>query len=130
MIVLCLTSGLFIIAMNVGQLPHALSLIFTGAFTGTGAVGGFVGSTFMVAMQLGTARSLFSNESGMTTASIAASVAQTSHPVRQGLTSMTQTFVDTLVVISVTGFVLLTTGVWSDGGDPATRGHDGLRRRP
>ena len=119
MIVLYILFGTYIIMVNIAGVPEALMQIFEGAFTGTGAAGGFVGSTIMMAIQMGAARSLFSNESGMGTASIAASVAQTSHPVRQGLTSMTQTFVDTIVVISITGFVILTTGVWRDG-DPAT----------
>ncbi|GAA4688610.1 sodium:alanine symporter family protein [Kocuria gwangalliensis] len=119
MIVLYIVSGLYIIGVNFQGIPEAIRLIFTGAFTPMGATGGFVGSTIMMAIQMGAARSLFSNESGMGTASIAASVAQTSHPVRQGLVSMTQTFVDTLVVISITGFVILTTGVW-DQGNPGT----------
>lgn len=119
MIVLYIVSGLYIIGVNFQGIPEAFRLIFTGAFTPMGATGGFVGSTIMMAIQMGAARSLFSNESGMGTASIAASVAQTNHPVRQGLVSMTQTFVDTLVVISITGFVILTTGVW-DQGDPGT----------
>ena len=119
MIVLYIGSGLYIIGVNIQGMPEALRLIFTGAFTPMGAAGGFVGSTVMMAIQMGAARSLFSNESGMGTASIAASVAQTNHPVRQGLVSMTQTFVDTLVVISITGFVILTTGVWNQA-DPAT----------
>nr|WP_314315735.1 sodium:alanine symporter family protein [Kocuria rhizophila] len=119
MIVLYIGSGLYIIGVNYEGIPEALRLIFTGAFTPMGATGGFVGSTVLVAMRMGAARSLFSNESGMGTASIAASIAQTSHPVRQGLVSMTQTFVDTLVVISITGFVILTTGMWTQG-DTAT----------
>ncbi|RKQ34827.1 alanine/glycine:cation symporter family protein [Kocuria tytonis] len=119
MIVLYIGSGLYIIGVNFHGIPEALRLIFTGAFTPMGATGGFVGSTVLVAMRMGAARSLFSNESGMGTASIAASIAQTSHPVRQGLVSMTQTFVDTLVVISITGFVILTTGMWNQG-DTAT----------
>ena len=119
MIVLYIGSGLYIIGVNYRGIPEALRLIFEGAFTPMGATGGFVGSTVLMAIQMGAARSLFSNESGMGTASIAASIAQTSHPVRQGLVSMTQTFVDTLVVISITGFVILSTGVWS-GTDTAT----------
>ena len=119
MIVLYIGFGLYIIAVNYQGIPEAVGLILSGAFTPMGAAGGFVGSTVLVAIQMGAARSLFSNESGMGTASIAASIAQTSHPVRQGLVSMTQTFVDTLVVISITGFVILTTGMWTEG-DPAT----------
>lgn len=111
MIGLYLLGGLYIIALNYQGIPEAIALIFGNAFTPHGMGGGAAGSLLMV-VQIGVARSLFSNESGMGTASIPSSIARTSHPVRQGLVSMTQTFVDTLVVISVTGFVLLTTGAW------------------
>lgn len=111
MIGLYVFGGLYIIAVNYESLPHAIALIFGNALTPHGAGGGLVGSLLMT-IQIGVSRSLFSNESGMGTASIPSSIAQTSHPVRQGLVSMTQTFVDTLVVISITGFVIITTGVW------------------
>ncbi|QRZ61285.1 sodium:alanine symporter family protein [Rothia sp. ZJ932] len=119
MIVIYLGFGAYIVALNYQNIPEAFSLIFTGAFTGAGVAGGAVGSGFLIALQIGAQRSLFSNESGMGTAAIPASVAATSHPVRQGLASMTQTFVDTLVVISMTGFIIITTGTWRYD-DPAT----------
>jgi AGCS family alanine or glycine:cation symporter len=118
MIALYLVGGLYIILVNFQGIPEAIGLIFGNAFTPHGVGGGVFGSLLMTA-QIGVARSLFSNESGMGTASIPSSIARTSHPVRQGLVSMTQTFVDTLVVISITGFVLLTTGAWR-GEDPGT----------
>lgn len=119
MILMYLGFGVYIIALHWQNIPHAFDLIFTGAFTGAGIAGGAVGSGFMVALQIGAQRSLFSNESGMGTAAIPAAVAATSHPVRQGLASMTQTFVDTIVVISTTGFIIITTGTWQHD-DPAT----------
>ena len=118
MIALYLGFGAYIILVNYQGIPEALALVFSNAFTPSGVGGGAVGSLIMT-MQIGVARSLFSNESGMGTASIPSSIAQTTHPVRQGLVSMTQTFVDTLVVISMTGMILLTTGDWN-GEDPAT----------
>lgn len=118
MIALYVGGGLYILAVNWAGIPHALALIFGNAFTPSGAAGGAAGSLLMT-MQIGVARSLFSNESGMGTASIPSSIAQTAHPVRQGLVSMTQTFIDTLVVISITGLLIITTGVWENG-EPAT----------
>ncbi|WP_421084468.1 alanine/glycine:cation symporter family protein [Rothia nasimurium] len=119
MILLYLGFGAYIVLLNISMVPEAFAMILRGAFTGEGAVGGAIGSGMIFAMQIGAQRSLFSNESGMGTAAIPAAVATTSHPVRQGLASMTQTFVDTIVVISMTGLILLTTGTWQ-GADPAT----------
>jgi AGCS family alanine or glycine:cation symporter len=115
MIVLYVVASLVLLVMNVADIPQALALIFTDAFTGTAAAGGFLGSTMILAIQFGVARGIFSNESGMGSAAIAAAAAQTRHPVRQGLVSMTQTFIDTLIVVSMTGLVIITTGAWSSG---------------
>lgn len=112
MIVFYILGALYILVVNVADLPAAVGLIFSSAFTGSAAVGGFGGSAFILALQLGVARGIFSNESGMGSAAIAAAAAQTTHPVRQGLVSMTQTFIDTIIVVSMTGLVLVTTGVW------------------
>jgi len=76
-------------------------------------VGGFAGATLRQALRYGVARGIFSNESGLGSAGIAAAAAQTSEPVRQALVSMTQTFIDTIVVCSVTGLCIITTGAWS-----------------
>ncbi|AXH96325.1 alanine/glycine:cation symporter family protein [Ornithinimicrobium avium] len=112
MIVFYIAAALYILIANVESIPAAIGLIFTDAFTGTSAVGGFAGSAIMIVVQYGVARGLFSNESGLGSAPIAAAAAQTTHPVRQGLVSMTQTFIDTLVVVTFTGLTIITTGAW------------------
>src|SRR5690606_8439743 len=105
-----------VLVINAGDLPGALGTIFTDAFTGTDAVaGGFAGAAFLTVLRWGVARGIFSNESGLGTGGIAAAAAKTSHEVRQALVSMTQTFLDTLVVVSFTGLVIVTTGVWEGG---------------
>ncbi|MGY4721538.1 alanine/glycine:cation symporter family protein [Naumannella huperziae] len=119
MIVFYVLGALWILIVNAPQVPAALAQIFGNAFTGTAPVGGFVGSVIMVAIQYGVARGIFSNESGMGSAAIAAASAQTTHPVRQGLVSMTQTFIDTIIVVTCTGLVIVTTGVWTGGEDAA-----------
>ncbi len=119
MILFYVLGALYILAVNIADVPAALGEIFSQAFTGTSAIGGFVGSTIMIAVQFGVARGIFSNESGMGSAAIAAASAQTTHPVRQGLVSMTQTFIDTIIVVSCTGLVIITTGVWNSI-DPET----------
>ena len=115
MIVLYIGAAVWVLVANVSALPETFKLIFTDAFTGTAAVGGFAGSTLILALQMGGARGLFSNESGLGSGAIAAAAASTTHPVRQGLVSMTQTFIDTIIVVSFTGLVIISTGVWQDG---------------
>ncbi|MDR1393723.1 MAG: sodium:alanine symporter family protein [Bifidobacteriaceae bacterium] len=116
MILIYIVAGLIILALNVQAIPEALASVFTDAFIGTEGVGetagDFLGATMGVAISRGMARGIFSNESGMGSAAIVAAAAQSSHPVRQGLVSMTQTFIDTIIVVSFTGLVILTTGVW------------------
>lgn len=119
MIVLYVGAGVIVLALNISELPGAFALVFADAFTGTAATGGFIGSVFMVALRYGVARGIFSNESGMGSAAIAAAAAKTSHPVRQGLVSMTQTFIDTLIVVTITGLVIITAGVWDTGRETA-----------
>jgi len=119
MIVFYVGAALYILIVNIAAVPAAFALIFTDAFTGTAAVGGFAGSVLIIVIQYGVARGMFSNESGLGSAAIAAAAAQTSHPVRQGLVSMTQTFIDTIIVVSFTGLVIITTGVWEQGEDAA-----------
>lgn len=121
MVIFYMAGALYILAVNVVDIPAAFALIFTDAFTGTAMTGGFVGSTIMVALQMGVARGIFSNESGMGSAAIAAAAAKTTHPVRQGLVSMTQTFIDTIIVVSCTGLVIVTTGTWTMGREHAAR---------
>jgi AGCS family alanine or glycine:cation symporter len=91
MIVFYVGGCIYILAVNAAGIPHALYLVFTQAFTGAGATGDFLGSTFIMALQYDVARGIFSNESGMGSAAIAAAAAKTHHPARQGLVSMTQT---------------------------------------
>ncbi|MCW4457590.1 sodium:alanine symporter family protein [Microbacterium sp. MPKO10] len=112
MIIFYVAAALYILIANIGSLPSALAEIFTHAFTGTSAAGGFAGSAIIIVIQFGVARGLFSNESGLGSAPMAAAAAQTSHPVRQGLVSMTQTFIDTIIVVTMTGLVIVTTGAW------------------
>ncbi|MDY2941461.1 MAG: sodium:alanine symporter family protein [Varibaculum sp.] len=112
MIILYVGAALIILGLNYDRIPGAIALICHDAFTGTAAVGGFAGSAFIVALQFGVARGIFSNESGMGSAAIAAAAARTRQPVRQGLVSMTQTFIDTIIVVSMTALVIVVTGAW------------------
>jgi alanine or glycine:cation symporter, AGCS family len=105
----------WVIAANIDALPAALAMVFTDAFSGTAATGGFAGAGLAAVIRYGVARGIFSNESGLGTGAIAAAAAQTSNPVRQALVSMTQTFIDTLVVVSFTGLAIITTGAWTSG---------------
>lgn len=119
MIGVYLLVGTWVLIVNGPNLLPALGQVFSEAFTGSAATGGFLGSTIMIAMQMGVARGIFSNESGMGSAAIAAAAAKTTHPVRQGLVSMTQTFIDTLIVVTFTGLIVISTGVWTQGKDAA-----------
>jgi AGCS family alanine or glycine:cation symporter len=85
-----------------------------------------IGGTLGVAIQKGMARGIFSNESGMGSAAIVAAAAQTKHPVRQGLVSMTQTFIDTIIVVTFTGIVIVASGVWNPGTGTAVEDASGL----
>ena len=115
MIVFYMLGGLVVLAINWRGIPDIFLYVVQDAFTPTAAVGGFAGATVMQAIRFGVARGVFSNESGLGSAAIAAAAAKTRHPVRQALVSMTQTFIDTIVVCSVTGFVIIATGAWKTG---------------
>jgi len=115
MIVFYVAAALFIIFSHISEVPAALMFIVKQAFNPTAAVGGFAGATIMMAIRFGVARGVFSNESGLGSAPIAAAAAQTKSPTTQALVSMTQTFIDTILVCSMTGLVLVLTGVWSNG---------------
>ena len=106
-----------ILALNFDKLPDAISLVVSSAFSATAATGGFLGATVMMAMRNGIARGVFSNESGLGSAPIAAAAAKTKWPAEQGLISMTGTFIDTIIICSMTGLTLILTGVWT--GDAA-----------
>ena len=109
--------SVILIALNLDKVPGAFAIIIDGAFNGTAATGGFLGSTIMIAMQNGVARGVFSNESGLGSAPIAAAAAKTKWPAEQGLISMTGTFIDTIIICTMTGLALVLTGVWT--GDSA-----------
>lgn len=94
------------------KVPAAVSMIFESAFTTTAATGGFLGATVMMAMKNGVARGVFSNESGLGSAPIVAAAAKTKWSAEQGLISMTGTFIDTIVICTLTGLTLVVTGVW------------------
>ncbi len=109
------TAALVVLVMNITEIPHAFALIFRHAFSPSAATGGFVGATVAAAMRFGIARGVFSNESGLGSAPIAAAAARTHDPVKQALVSMTQTFIDTLVVCTMTALVILTSPCWTQG---------------
>ncbi len=96
---------------NITAIPSAIAVIVKAAFSPKAVTGGVVGSIF-VAMQKGIARGIFSNEAGLGSAPIAAAAAQTKEPVRQGLVSMTGTFIDTIVICTLTGLSIVLTGAW------------------
>ena len=111
MAVLYVGLAVIIIITNITAVPAALASIVKSAFTGSALAGGAVGSVF-VAMQKGVARGIFSNESGLGSAPIAAAAARTKEPVRQGLVSMTGTFIDTIVICTMTGLSIVIAGSW------------------
>jgi alanine or glycine:cation symporter, AGCS family len=110
-----LGGGLIILARYAAEIPGAVSLVLTSAFSGAAATGAFAGSTVMLAMRYGIARGLFSNEAGLGSAPLVHAAARTDHPVRQGLYGIFEVFVDTILVCTTTGLVILVTGVWSGG---------------
>ena len=115
MIVFYMSAALFVVILNFETIPHVFMLVITQAFSPTAAAGGFAGALIKDAVRYGVARGVFSNESGLGSAPIAAAAAQTKTPVSQALVSMTQTFIDTIVVCSLTGFAILVTGSWQSG---------------
>jgi AGCS family alanine or glycine:cation symporter len=115
MIIFYMGAALMIILLHIDLIPQAFGLILEHAFTPTAGLGGFLGATVMLTIRMGVARGVFSNESGLGSSPIAAAAAKTKHPVSQALVSMTQTFIDTIVVCTMTGLVLVLTGEWSSG---------------
>ena len=113
MAIVYILGTLIVIFFNIEKIPATLALIFTSAFSPAAAVGGFAGASIRMAIQNGVARGVFSNESGLGSAPIAAAAAKTNEPVEQGLISMTGTFIDTLIICTLTGLTILVTGVWS-----------------
>lgn len=115
MIVLYLIGAIISLYVNFEQIPHAFYLIFHHAFTPAAATGGFAGAIIRETITKGVARGIFSNESGLGSSPIAAAAAKTANPVRQALVSMSQTFIDTIVVCTFTGLVIISSGHWSSG---------------
>jgi len=110
-----LLAGLVVLADHASAIPDALALCFESAFTGTAAAGGFAGALVKEAIRFGMARGIFSNEAGLGSAPIAHASANTDHPARQGSIAMLGTFIDTIIVCSVTGLAIVSTGVWDSG---------------
>lgn len=111
MAVIYVAFALIILVLNITKVPAAIVLIVKGAFNPQAVTGGIVGS-MVVAMQKGIARGIFSNEAGLGSAPIAAAAAQTHEPVRQGLVTMTGTFIDTIIICTMTGLSIVLTGAW------------------
>ena len=104
------TVGIMIVFAD--QVPNAIATVMNSAFNATAAQGGFLGATVMLAMRSGVARGVFSNESGLGSAPIVAAAAKTKWAAEQGLISMTGTFIDTIIICTLTGLSLVVTGVW------------------
>jgi AGCS family alanine or glycine:cation symporter len=115
MAALYILGGLWLLIANAARLPAAFGMIFSNAFTGTAAVGGFAGTVMMQAIRYGVARGIFTNEAGLGSAPIAHAAATTDHPVRQGLWGVFEVFTDTIVICSITALSILVTGVWETG---------------
>lgn len=111
MAVIYVILSVILLLCNVKEIPQAIGMIVKGAFQPSAVTGGIVG-TMIIAMQKGIARGIFSNEAGLGSAPIAAAAAQTREPVRQGLVSMTGTFIDTIVICTMTGLSIVLTGAW------------------
>lgn len=117
MIVLYVGASMLIILINIGKVPEAFGLIFKYAFEPAAAAGGFTGAAVAAAIRYGVARGVFSNEAGLGSAAIAHAAAQTDNPVRQGIIAMLGTFIDTIIVCTMTALVILTSGAWMATGD-------------
>ena len=114
-----LLAGLVVLIDHASAIPDALALCFESAFTGTAAAGGFAGALVKEAIRFGVARGIFSNEAGLGSAPIAHASANKDHPARQGSIAMLGTFIDTIIVCSITGLAIVSTGVWTSGAEGA-----------
>ncbi|MDG4867620.1 sodium:alanine symporter family protein [Guyparkeria sp. 1SP6A2] len=115
MALLYVAFALVIILMNITDVPAALGQIVSDAFTGTAATGGFAGAAIWAAIRFGVARGIFSNEAGLGSAPIAHAAARTNDPVRQGTIAMLGTFIDTIIICTMTALVIVLSGVWTTG---------------
>lgn len=114
MSILYIVGALVVLVVNVTEIPAAFGLIFKNTFTGTAAMGGFLGATVMYACRVGMARGVFTHEAGMGSAPIAHASAANDHPARQGLWGAFEVFFDSIVMCTVTALVILTSGLWYD----------------
>jgi len=114
-----IVAGLVVLVLNAAAIPDAIVLILKQAFTPTAATGGFAGAAVWAAIRFGVARGIFSNEAGLGSAPIAHAAATTDSPVRQGTVAMLGTFIDTLVICTITGLVIMVTGAWTSGENAA-----------
>ena len=113
MAVVYIVAVISLLIINREQLPMAIELVFVNAFTPTAAMGGFLGASVMKGIQSGIARGIFSNESGLGSAPIVAAAAKTKWPAEQGLISMTGTFIDTIIICTMTGLAVISSGLWT-----------------
>ncbi|WP_299790347.1 sodium:alanine symporter family protein [uncultured Shewanella sp.] len=110
-----ITAGLAVLVVNAAAIPDAIAMIVHSAFNPVAAQGGFAGAAVWAAIRFGVARGVFSNEAGLGSAPIAHASAQTNNPVAQGLVAMLGTFIDTLIVCSITGLAIIVSGAWTSG---------------
>ena len=110
-----LVIGLIILAMNATEIPGAIAFIVESAFNPVAATGGFAGAAVWAAIRFGVARGVFSNGAGMGSAPIAHAAAKTNNPIRQGTIAMLGTFIDTLIICSITGLIIVISGAWTTG---------------
>lgn len=115
MIVIYILASVTYIVINIDGLPHVFAMIITSAFTPSAALGGFIGASFAQGVAAGVSRGVLSNEAGLGSAPIAHGIASVKHPVEQGTVGVFEVFVDTIVVCSMTAFVILDSGLWTQG---------------
>lgn len=115
MCVAYIVAGIVVLVVHASEIPAAFDLIFTHAFTPIAATGGFAGAAVMAAIRFGVARGIFSNEAGLGTAGIAQAAGTTKSSVRSGMIGMMGTFIDTIIICSITGLAIICSGVWTSG---------------
>ncbi len=115
MCVAYIIAAMVVLVVNAAQIPAAFEMIFTYAFSPAAATGGFAGAAVIAAIRFGVARGIFSNEAGLGTAGIAQAAGTTNSPVRSGMIGMLGTFIDTIIICSMTGLAIITSGVWTSG---------------
>jgi AGCS family alanine or glycine:cation symporter len=108
-------AGVLVLTINAPEIPTALSMVFKHAFSPVAAEGGFAGAAMWAAIRFGVARGIFSNEAGLGSAPIAHAAAQTNSPINQGMVAMLGTFIDTIIICTITGLVIITSGAWTSG---------------